>query len=589
MCQACDARFLQVLRAYQGAGGRRDVLRGLGALAAASALGVSPLHAATARPPGQAASARSADQIFISRTMHTLDRRNTVVQALAVRQGRIVARGSRQDILGLAGRSTQVIDLGDQVVLPGFVEPHMHSNFCSLRPWLDVGPFTTDTLAQALQKIGAAAQRAPARGWVQAKMLDPSIMPGAALDRHALDAVSPTVPVFVLEANGHVACVNSAAIQVAGLTRDVADPPQARFGRDAQGELSGRLEEPNAFQPFIAKMPTPSPQDLVALLRADLDDASAKGCTTLHDAGIGALFGEGDLALIDAVMAGNPGVRYARFLVSTHFKTWQRMGLRPGPRSRRFTLNGIKAWADGSNQGLTGYQRNPYLGQQTRGALNYSPAEIEAVIRQAHQSGWQIGVHANGDAAIDTVLDAFERVCGAGGARALRHRIEHCSILDAGQIARMARLGVSPSFLIGHVHYWGVALRDRLLGPHRANRLDPCRSALAGGLRVSLHSDYNVTHIDPLRCIENAVTRRLREDGSVLNPDERITPLQALRTMTIDAAWQCHLDRVCGSLEVGKAADLVVLAQDPLTVDPDRIGQIAVRSTWLDGERRYAA
>jgi predicted amidohydrolase YtcJ len=581
MCHACDAGFLDFMRSYQG---RRSVLKGFGA-AAAVAVGSGVPLAAFART-GRSA---PADRIFLSRTIHTMSRTPSKAQAVAVKAGRIMGVGTRADVMGLKGPRTEVVDFGDMTLLPGFVEPHMHSNFCSLRPWLDVGPFTTDDMAGALGKIKAAAERVGPTGWVQGKMLDPSIMPGRPLDRQALDAVAPSTPVFVLESNGHVAYVNSAAIARAGVGRDTPDPPQGRFGRTVDGNLSGRLEEPPAFQPFVAVMPSPSPEELVRLLRADLDDAAARGCTALHDCGIGGLFAEGDLSLLDAVMAGDPGVRYAGFLVSTHFAKWQSMGLRPGVRSRRFTLNGIKAWADGSNQGLTGYQRAPYLNSSNRGALNYTPAEVEHVIRQAHDAGWQIGVHANGDAAIDVVLDAFERATGREGGRRLRHRIEHCSLLDGGQIARMARLGVSPSFLIGHVHYWGRAFRDRLLGPERADRLDPCRSALAGGLRISLHSDYNVTPVDPLRCIENAVLRDMREGGGVLNPRERITPMQGLRAMTIDAAWQCHLDDVCGSLEVGKAADMVVLERDPTRVAHDTLRQIRIHSTWLDGERRFAA
>jgi predicted amidohydrolase YtcJ len=577
MCNACDARFLQFMRSYQN---RRGFLK----LAGASAAGGLPLSAFARAGAGQ-----SADQIFLAKTILTVDRRNTLVKALAVRQGRIVALGSRKDMLGLKGPRTEVVDFGNKVVLPGFVDPHMHSNFCSLRPWLDVGPFTTADMDEARRKIKDAAAAAAPGAWVQGKMLDPSIMAGRPFSRQDLDTLSPDVPVFVLESNGHVAYANSKAITLARVSKDMPDPPQARFVRGSDGELTGRLEEPNAFQPFVAVMPSPSPAELVALLRADLDDASAKGCTALHDCGIGGLFAEGDLALLDAVMAGDPGVRYSGMLVSTHFDKWKTMGLRPGARSRRFTLNGIKAWADGSNQGLTGYQRAPYLGSENRGALNYTPQEIEAVIRQAHSAGWQIGVHANGDAAIDTVLDGFEKATGSEGGRQLRHRIEHCSILDKAQIARMAKLGVSPSFLIGHVHYWGRAFRDRLLGPERADRLDPCRSALDGGLRISLHSDYNVTPIDPLRCIQNAVVRDMREGGGVLNPLECITPMQAIRAMTLDAAWQCHLDHLCGSLERGKAADLVVLDADPTKVAPQDIAKIAVHSTWLDGERRFAA
>jgi predicted amidohydrolase YtcJ len=275
-------------------------------------------------------------------------------------------------------------------------------------------------------------------------------------------------------------------------------------------------------------------------------------------------------------------------LVSTHMKKWREMGLRPGVHSPRFTLNGIKAWSDGSNQGGTGYQREPYLGSSNRGALNYRPEEIEQVVREAHEAGWQLGIHANGDAAIDVTLDAFERGTRGAGGHKLRHRIEHCSILHDSQIARMRKLGISPSFLIGHVHFWGRAFRDRLLGPARADRLDPCHSALKAGLRISLHSDYNVTPIDPLRCVQNAVLRDMREGGGVLNPGERISPMQGLRAVTIDAAWQCHLDHLCGSLEPGKAADLVVLEKDPTAVAPDAIQSIKIHSTWLDGQRRYA-
>lgn len=580
MCNACDRRFLGFMRNYHS---RRDVLEGMTGAAAAFVASMLPSASTLAQDPHA-----HADLIFHGGTIHTLDSRLPSVEAVAVKSGKIVARGSWSDLRGLKGSATKVVDLEGMSLLPGFVDPHMHSNFSGLRPWLDVGPFTTRDLTKARDKIRDAAARAELNTWVQGKMLDPSIMSGNPFSRADLDEISPNIPVFILESNGHVAYVNSRAIEIAGLTRETPDPPQARFGRDANGDLNGRLEEPNAFQPFVAVMPSPSVQELVGFLRADMDEAASRGCTALHDCGIGGLFAEGDLALIDSAMMTNPPVRYAGFLVSTHFAKWKELGLRPGPRSSRFTLNGIKAWADGSNQGLTGYQRQPYIGTQNRGALNYTPEEIEAVVREAHEAGWQIGVHGNGDAAIDIVLDAFERGTNGEGGHRLRHRIEHCSLLDEGQMRRMAALGISPSFLIGHVHFWGQAFRDRLLGPDRADKLDPCRSALNAGLRISLHSDFNVTPIDPLRCIQNAVLRDMRESGDILNPKECITVMDGIRAMTIDAAWQCHLDHLCGSLEVGKVADFVVLEKDPIQVRSDEIQGIRVHSTWLDGEKRFS-
>jgi predicted amidohydrolase YtcJ len=577
MCHACDERYAATLRSLT----RRDVLRSLAAGGAALTLtGCKALA-----PPDTSGLRR----VFVARRVRTMDPSNSVVEAVATLGGRITAVGSKREVLAKVGGRPEVIDLGTRTLLPGFIDPHMHSNFASLRPWLDVSPFTTNDLDAARAKIRAAAQAAGPDDWVQAKMLDPSLQQGRPLDRRDLDAICGEVPAFILESNGHVAYTNSRGLALAGVTRETPDPPQARFVRDAAGELTGRLEEPPAFQPLVKVMPTPSQQQLIGFLRADLVDGARKGCTTLHDCGIGGLFADADIDLLDAVMATKPPVRYAGMLVSTHMAIWERLGLRPGPRESSFRITGIKAWADGSNQGKTGYLREPYLGSDWRGALNYTPEEIRNVIRHAHLAGWQLGVHANGDAAIDTVLDAFEQVLHEAPRQDHRHRIEHASLLRPEHIRRMAQLGVSPSFLIGHVHYWGKAFRDRLFGAERAMFLDPCASALVGGLRISLHSDYNVTPIDPLRCIQNAVVRDMREGGGVLAPHECITVEQGLRAMTVDAAWQCQMDHMCGSIEVGKAADFVALAEDPLEVAATSLQDIAVHGTWIDAQPAFVA
>jgi predicted amidohydrolase YtcJ len=198
-------------------------------------------------------------------------------------------------------------------------------------------------------------------------------------------------------------------------------------------------------------------------------------------------------------------------------------------------------------------------------------------------------VHANGDAAIDMTLDAYQAALAGGARPDHRHRIEHCSILHAEQMDRMVSLGLSPSFLIGHVHFWGRAFQDRILGPQRAELYDPCASALKRQLRISLHSDYSVTPLGPLRCIDNAVNRTMREGGGTLNPAERISVEQALRAVTIDAAWQCRMDQIVGSLEPGKYADLVILDRDPLRVEAAAIGEIKVLETWFEGRARYTA
>ena len=215
MCNACNPRFMQFMKSYMS---RRDAVRGIAAAVAGVTLGAPAVHA-------QAASA--ADTIVLARTIHTLNDRAPRAEAVAITAGRIVAVGDRSTVLGLRGPATQVVDLGDYTVLPGFVDPHMHSNFSGIRPWLDVGPFTTRDLADAREKIRTAAAQTKPGGWVQAKMLDPSIMAGEPFSRKVLDELAPATPVFVLESNGHVAYANTPAFELAKVTRDLPDPPPA--------------------------------------------------------------------------------------------------------------------------------------------------------------------------------------------------------------------------------------------------------------------------------------------------------------------------------------------------------------------------
>jgi hypothetical protein len=266
------------------------------------------------------------------------------------------------------------------------------------------------------------------------------------------------------------------------------------------------------------------------------------------------------------------------------------LGLKPGNTGELLRINGVKAWVDGSNQGGSGYQREPYLiAAWGKGTPNYSQEALNAVVRRAQDAGWQVGVHVNGDAAIDMALTAFELAAEKHPKHHLRHRVEHSSACHQEQLERMKKLGVSPSFLIGHVYFYGSVFCDTIFGEGRANLIDPCRSALAKGLRISLHSDYNCEPLEPIRYIHNAVTRNLRGTDKQLNPAEAITPLEAIRAVTLDAAWQCHMDDIVGSIEPGKCADFVILDQDPTQVAPMEIIHIAVAQTWMGGKPTYVA
>lgn len=583
MCIACNPGMVAFLRSTAS---RRDFLKYLGAAAATSAFACSSPGMAFA----QQAAAPAGDIIFKGGTILTMNDKAPRAEAIAIRGNKILAVGKLDDVQSAIGSGAQVVDLQGRTLMPGLIDPHMHFVFTAFEDWIDVSPITTPDYATVWSKLQKGVADAKPGEWVRAQQFDASITRDAKIPTIAeLDALAPNNPFFMQESNGHIAYANSAAFKAAGITRETPDPSGARFVKDADGSLTGRLEEMAAQQEFLGVMPSPTAADMIGRVQRFLDHASSVGCTMLHDCGIGIMAGAQDLKILDAVLGeGKAPVRYRGMLVSTIMDEWEKEGIKPGRGNDLFRVDGIKAWADGSNQAQTGYQRENYLGTDARGALNYSFEQVTEVIRRAHEGGWQVGVHANGDAAIDMVLDAYEAVLGKSSNSDLRHRIEHCSVFHPEQMVRMKDMGLSPSFLIGHVRWWGKAFRDRLLGPERARFYDPCASALAAGLKISLHSDWNVTPIEPLSYVEDAVTRVMNEGGDVFFPEERIPVDAALRAVTIDAAWQCHMEDQIGSLETGKFADFAILEEDPTAPDV-KIGKIKVSETWMDGTRRYTA
>ena len=531
----------------------------------------------------------SADVIFSGGTIITMNAAAPRAAALAMRGGRIMAVGAMDALDGLRGSNTRIVELDGRTMTPGLFDPHMHTSMVQLAAFVDAGIFANVTYDDVITKLrDFVANTAPGE-WVYGANYDPVLIRGAKVPTLAeLDALAPENPFFLLESNGHVAYTNSLGFQAIGITRDTPDPATARYVRDTNGDLTGRLEETPAYMPFIAALPRLSVQENATQIRAIFDKASALGVTAMQDMSIGALTGgSGDIDILNMVMADAPPVRFRGALQSTQMDIWNNLEMSPNQGDDMLRFNKMKAWSDGSNQGFSGFQRENYLGKDTRGALNYTQEELAAVVRDAHGAGWDVAIHANGDAAIDMTLDVYEGVLKEAPRSDHRHTIQHASVLRPEHIERMVALGVSPSFLIGHVRWWGKAFRDEILGPERAQYYDPVASAMAAGLPVSFHSDYNVTPLGPLRMVQDAVTRIMADGGDVFFADERVSPDLALRGVTIDAAYQCRMEDICGSLEVGKYADLTILEDDPTKVNPMKIEDIVVSETWLAGEQRF--
>ncbi|MFQ0815696.1 twin-arginine translocation pathway signal protein [Brucella anthropi] len=572
MCNPAAATLMNITR--------RNLLKGMGAAGLAAAM---PFRA-------ESASADPGEIIFFGGPILTMEADQPEVEAVAVADGVIRAVGSKDKLLAQKSANAQLVDLRGRTLLPGFIEPHMHTIFAYFEDWIDMGPFVNSSFDEAIGRLRAAAKLAKPGEWVRGWQYDPAITPGAQpIGMELLDDIAPDNPLFILEGNGHVTYANSRAFELAGITQDTANPPEGRYLHDAVGKLSGRMEEYPAFVPFVDKMPPVAPPEMERRVRALFDRGASNGCTAMMDCGLGLLMGEQDVRTIQGVVANDAPVRVRGALASTMYDKWVELGFTPGHGDDLFRLNAMKAWVDGSNQARTGYMREPYMNSSGRGELNYPLDKLKSTLTRAHKDGWQICVHANGDAGIDNALEAYAAALEAAPRADHRHRIEHCSIMHDEQIQKIGDLALSPSFLIGHVEYWGEAFRDVILGPERANLLDRCGSALKANLKISLHSDYNVTPIKPLQHIQTAVTRVMRTNGEILNPDERISVEAAIRAVTIDAAWQCHMDELTGSIKAGKAADFVILEDNPMTVAPDQISQIKVSETWLDGKRRFSA
>jgi predicted amidohydrolase YtcJ len=518
-------------------------------------------------------------------------------EALAIAGERIVALGSSAQVMAQAGPNARVIDLEGRVVLPGFIEPHMHfALMAGLGHLEDVGPFRQPTFDAALSAIRDLQRAAAASGtpqWVMARQFDPILLePPRDLTTAELDQAVPDRPALILNASGHIGYANSRALELAGITSDSPDPAGGQLGRYEDGSPNGVLYGQAAYLPVLlrnAEVVDRMQSGFVAAGREVGAAAAALGITTLCDQATGGAAGPEELVSYRRMYEGGAMKARIRAYLYSGQTGWDEAGVEPGMGDALMRVAGWKIVTDGSNQGFTGRQRTPYHTRDTLGLYYVEPAALREMVLERAARGWPISMHGNGDAAIDSILDAVQAGRDAGlDMAALRCRIEHCSILHDEQIARMKQLGMCPSFLINHVHYWGHVMRDQVFGPEKVLLLDRCAAVERAGLNWVMHTDAPVSPLGTLHKIRVAVARDLwKEPDTVLAPAERVGVEAAIRAVTRNAAWACHSEHEIGTLEAGKLADLVLLESDPRRVAPTAISDIRVSETWMNGTRVY--
>lgn len=540
-----------------------------------------------ARPSRREAADRA--ELLVTGSLITMDDESPRAEAMAIAGGRILAVGSRGDLEAFVGPGTTVLHHPAGVVLPGFVEPHLHLVTSALVfDGVDCSPYTNKTFDAVLEALKAAAATTPPGQAVVGQLFDPSLFPGRPdLTAALLDQISTDVPIVVMNASQHFFYVNSAAYAAAGITAETPNPPGGDYGV-RNGVLTGAVAESGAMLSFIKILPALTPAVITKAMTGIAAMAARAGVTYVHEAATGAVAGVRELDLLHQAFAqqGFP-VRGSVSLWGERLDDFTEAGIVPGSGDDRLRSQTVKWVSDGSNQGYTGFMRENYLGRDTRGMANYTQAQLEANFAKTVAAQWPIMCHANGDAALDMVLAAFTATAARPGwDPAKRHRIEHCSLLHDEHITVMAELGITPSFLMNHLRLWGRVMRDDVLGAERANLLDRYGSVTEAGLRASFHCDFSVSPIGPLNYVATAAARTMADGGAVLNPAERVSVARALAGSTSDAAWMCHADALVGSLAAGKAADFVLLGDDPLAheADPDAVREIAVLATYLDGQ-----
>jgi len=513
--------------------------------------------------------------------------------ALLVRGGRIVAVGDYASVAAEAsGRETRV-NLKGGALLPGLIEPHTHPvATAQFGATVDVSGFTHRSRASVMAALRDAADGFSANGWIMAFGWDPVMVDDlTAPTLNELDAIAPERPLVILTQMMHDAYANTAALKAAGITADTPNPMGGEFLKDENGKLTGVVREVSAIKALFAQAPKPPVGANDLLVNLQLGAYARAGFTTIAAAG---LVGSGDD--LPGLMKRLTADENAPVQAVTYGLPHQ-IPPAGGPEDPHTpgAIIGVKFWMDGSPYAGGAAFNEPYetteltterlhLEPGHMGALNHELETFRRVFETYHRRGYQIAVHVQGERAVGRVLDVVESVLAEFPRADHRHRLEHNALIASEQLTRAARLGMTTSFFVDHVTFYGHRLPE-LVGEARTARYMPTRSALDAGLRISLHSDNPATPIGPLRTLKAAITRQPRRGGPKVAPDQALTPIEALRAMTIDAAWQLGLAKDRGSLEVGKAADLVLMSANPLTLDATKLEAISVEGTWIAGRR----
>lgn len=516
------------------------------------------------------------------------DSRERPVEAVLVREGIIAAVGGVEELRQIAMKDCKETDLAGKCLMPSFIDAHSHivmngqMSLCADLTECTSFQDIINTLKSFLSR--REEENVPLIGYgYDHNFLEEQRHP----DREVLDEVSMEIPVLILHVSGHLACANSAALRIAGITAKTPDPEGGLIGRKpGESEPNGYLEE-TAMMPIQKAAAGQMKLDPAAMLQGMQQIYIENGITTVQD-GASTLQ---DISLLDQMDKGQQlqvDVVSYPLLTAGGKNVREQFAHLSGKNNGHLKIGGYKLILDGSPQGRSAWMSAPYLGGE-EGYCGYpwlSDEEAQQHIKTAVEEGQQLLVHCNGDAASGQFLKLYEKVLQETESKEdLRPVMIHCQTVRNDQLDIMARLNMIASIFVGHVWYWGD-IHMKNFGSSRGNHISPVRDALDRGLIVNFHQDTPVTKPNMLHSVWCAVNR-ISRCGTVIGEDQKISVYEALKAVTINAAYEYFEEDSKGSIEAGKRADLVILDRSPLEVDPMEIRDIEVITTIKDGNVIY--
>ncbi len=553
-------------------------------------------------------------QLFYNGTILTMEDDVPKIDAVYVENGIINAVGDEVKLRKIAKDGTEFINLNGNTLMPGFIDSHTHPVASAfLYNMIDLSGFRHKTKEDVWTYFEESVSQYKPDEWILCKGFDQVLVDGLEAPHISyLDSIAPNNPVFIASLPMHSYWANTLAFEVAGIDKYTVNPSESSFyEKDDEGNLTGYIVEQEAFEPFKESMILAlGNKGLKKNCVSVLDKYAKNGNTSITSMGI-TTDDPKVIRLYEHLSSENPsflnnifskvGILPKRKPTVRHFVFIRNDASELLPSSIDngddfFKIVGVKFWYDGSPYTGTMYIDDPYLENDLTidklhfphshsGAALLNKDELNTLISNYDSQGWQIATHAQGDMAIQEILDIFQDV-GIEDGKDSRHRLEHCLLLKESSIERMRKLNIHPSFHINHLYYYGEALAENIIGEKRASQILPVSTAEKHSLRYSLHADQPMFESNPLALIHIAVNRKTR-DGKSIGSYNKVSVESALKAVTINAAWQIKMEEKIGSIKVEKYADFVILVENPFEVSIDKIKDIQILETIVNGNTIY--